>query len=218
MLRAEGQSALLEHFRALVAAGVATVRDKLNGTAEAAYVRRLVELWSFFYATVLPYVQGIFEPLKPELAVLRTLPWLDASTSPGSFVRDTVLLHFRNDVVLPNVGRLQGACAPTASICGVTTGVADAAPACSLCAQADPASTPCPPGWVRNLSGPLQALLNDGAVDLHAVDLALKVTQMVSVLRGPYASPDDLAQLDQLALAAQRPFQSLHLSLASLRA
>ena len=63
----------------------------------------------------------------------------------------------------------------------------------------------------------MEALFNDGGGDLRSVDLALKITQMVSVLRGPHAAAQDLARLDVLLAAVQRPFRTLHLSLASLR-
>ena len=52
---------------------------------------------------------------------------------------------------------------------------------------------------------------------MRSVDLALKITQMVSLLRGPYAAAADLARLDTLLVAVQQPFRTLHLSLASLR-
>ena len=172
MVKSAGAMAVLEDFRTLLAMGMATIREKLTTVPEDRFIARLVELWGFFFGTVLPYIQGIFEPLKPDAAALRDVPWLDAGTSPASLVRDTVLIAFRNEVVLPHVDRLKG---------------------------------------------PLEALFHDGSADLRAVDLALKITQMVVVLRGPHASTAEVARLDALLVAVQRPFRTLHLSLASLR-
>jgi len=66
-------------------------------------------------------------------------------------------------------------------------------------------------------AAPLQALFEDPRTDMRAIDLALKITQMVSILRGPFAPEEELARLDALLLTVQRPFRTLHLSLTSLR-
>jgi len=85
-----------------------TINEKLAMVPEDRFTTRLVELWTFFFGTVLPYLQGIFEPLKPDAALLKELSWLDASSTPASAVRDIALVHFRTDVLLPNIERLHG--------------------------------------------------------------------------------------------------------------
>jgi hypothetical protein len=107
-VRATGPGAVLTEFRPLLSAGMATVRGKLQAVPEERFVARLVELWGFFFGTVLPYVHGIFEALRLDAAAVHALPWVDDATSPGALVRDTILIAFRDDVLLPCAPRLPG--------------------------------------------------------------------------------------------------------------
>jgi hypothetical protein len=60
---------------------------------------RLVELWSFYFGTVLPYLQGVFLPLESELKRTKT----------GNCVRSLILFAYKNEMILPNLNRIQDA-------------------------------------------------------------------------------------------------------------
>jgi hypothetical protein len=75
------------------------LNNKLAGVADEKLVTRLMEVWTFYFGTVLPYIQGAFLPLQAEL---RMNP-----IYPGS-VRGVVLNAFRDQIIIPIVDRLQG--------------------------------------------------------------------------------------------------------------
>lgn len=56
---------------------------------------RVMEVWAFFFGTVLPYVEGVFLPLQVELR------------SVGVSMRVLALATFRDGVILDIVDRLQ---------------------------------------------------------------------------------------------------------------
>ncbi|KAK3825869.1 MAG: HbrB-like-domain-containing protein [Benniella sp.] len=67
-------------------------------------VSRLVEVWSFFFGTVLPYFEGVFLPLQIELKNCHA----KKMDSEPENVRTMALTGFRDLVILPMVDRLGG--------------------------------------------------------------------------------------------------------------
>ena len=56
----------LEHDIAeLVASGMVTLNARLNGVDDSSLIPRIVELWSFFWTQVLPYLEGVSLPPIP---------------------------------------------------------------------------------------------------------------------------------------------------------
>jgi hypothetical protein len=45
--------------RELIGAGMVTMNAKLTGLSDELLMSRLVELWSFFWDHILPYVEGV---------------------------------------------------------------------------------------------------------------------------------------------------------------
>ncbi|ORY50729.1 hypothetical protein BCR33DRAFT_712724 [Rhizoclosmatium globosum] len=86
----------------LVQNGAVILGKKMVIAGEETLVPRLLDLWSFFFATVVPYMQGSFVPLKERLkqtegpAVAATLD-----------VRTLTLIAFRDQIVIPYSGRLE---------------------------------------------------------------------------------------------------------------
>ncbi|KAJ7188470.1 HbrB-like-domain-containing protein [Mycena filopes] len=118
--------ATLEHDAAeLIAAGMVTLNAKLAGTPDDALVRRVVEVWSFFWDQILTYVEGVLLPLHTD-PLLSTLyrgkphrPSSPRQTSKGSIaftptmaannidVRTVALRSFRDKVIVPLATRLR---------------------------------------------------------------------------------------------------------------
>ncbi|KAK3838585.1 MAG: hypothetical protein JOS17DRAFT_679310 [Linnemannia elongata] len=67
---------------------------------ELKLVSRLVEGWSFFFGTVLPYFEGVFLPLQIDLKTYH------AKKITRKNVRTMALAAFRDQVILPMVDRL----------------------------------------------------------------------------------------------------------------
>ncbi|KAI8356960.1 HbrB-like-domain-containing protein [Mortierella sp. GBAus27b] len=75
---------------------------------ELKLVSRLVEVWSFFFGTVLPYFEGVFLPLQIELKAKHAKKMLEKSIadSEPENVRTMALSGFRDLVIIPMVDRL----------------------------------------------------------------------------------------------------------------
>ncbi|KAJ3092972.1 hypothetical protein HK102_013762 [Quaeritorhiza haematococci] len=73
----------------LLAAGMLTLGNKLNNVPEEQMIGRLVELWSFFFGTVLQYLRGVFLPIRE--------------------VQTLALMSFRDNLMMPLRGRLEDA-------------------------------------------------------------------------------------------------------------
>jgi hypothetical protein len=112
----------------LVSTGMLNLNAKLSGLDDDKLIPRVVEMWTFFWVQVLPYVEGVFLPLQTDRHVLslsRT-PKTHRSTSPGlagkkshvrsgsisSGTRATIdvrmlaLRSFRDAIILPLFDRL----------------------------------------------------------------------------------------------------------------
>ncbi|KAF9432678.1 hypothetical protein BGZ76_010462 [Entomortierella beljakovae] len=58
---------LCDEINELLKNGMLTLNAKLGDVPDEKLVSRLVEVWSFFFGTVLPYFEGVFLPLQIEL-------------------------------------------------------------------------------------------------------------------------------------------------------
>ncbi|KAJ6495567.1 HbrB-like-domain-containing protein, partial [Mycena vitilis] len=120
--------AALEHDAAeLIASGMVTLNSKLAGTDDNTLIRRVVEVWSFFWDQVLTYVEGVLLPMHTDPLVstlYRGKPHRPSSprqTSKGNIafsmngglpsnyidVRTIALRSFRDKVVVPLAPRLK---------------------------------------------------------------------------------------------------------------
>ncbi|KAF9222660.1 HbrB-domain-containing protein [Gyrodon lividus] len=123
--------------RELIGAGMVTINAKLTGLSDELLMSRLVELWSFFWDHVLPYVEGVLLPLQTDQLltslhrtakqhrsssptrqgpkIAPTLPTSLAAFSRTIDVRSVALCAFRDRVVLPLHGRLHTLLSPPQS-------------------------------------------------------------------------------------------------------
>ncbi|KAF8840013.1 HbrB-domain-containing protein [Paxillus ammoniavirescens] len=123
--------------RELIGAGMVTMNAKLTGLSDELLMSRLIELWSFFWDHILPYVEGVLLPLQTDqllTSLYRTskqhrsssptrqgakiapaLPSSIAVFSPSIDVRSVALCAFRDRVVLPLHGRLHTSLSPPQS-------------------------------------------------------------------------------------------------------
>ncbi|KAJ7755696.1 HbrB-like-domain-containing protein [Mycena maculata] len=117
--------ATLEHDAAeLIAAGMVTLNAKLAGADDDSLVRRVVDVWGFFWDQVLTYVEGVLLPLRTD-PILSNLyrgkphrPSSPRQTSKGNIsvpmmgtnyidVRTVALRSFRDKVIVPLATRLR---------------------------------------------------------------------------------------------------------------
>ncbi|KAL5528236.1 hypothetical protein ACEPAF_7372 [Sanghuangporus sanghuang] len=110
----------------LIGGGMTTLNAKLAGVEDDKLPARVVELWTFFWDQVLPYVEGIFIPLQthPLLLSLHRTPKPHRPASPTNLaspndvapgaaalspidVRTIALRAFRDKIVVPIAPRLE---------------------------------------------------------------------------------------------------------------
>ncbi|CAG8435705.1 9510_t:CDS:2 [Funneliformis mosseae] len=91
---------LYEEINELLESGMFTLNGKLIGVPDEKLVSRLVELWSFYFGTVIPYFEGVFLPLQ-----------IHNSTTQQNHksIRRLVLMSFRDHVILPMGNRVEEA-------------------------------------------------------------------------------------------------------------
>ncbi|KAJ7675092.1 HbrB-like-domain-containing protein [Mycena rosella] len=118
--------ATLEHDAAeLISAGMVTLNAKLSGADDDSLIKRIIDVWSFFWDQVLTYVEGVLLPLHtdPILSTLYRKPHRPTSprqTSKGNIstssiqlasnyidVRTVALRSFRDKVIVPLAPRLR---------------------------------------------------------------------------------------------------------------
>ncbi|KAG9316463.1 HbrB-like-domain-containing protein [Chiua virens] len=120
--------------RALIGAGMVTINAKIASLSDELLPTRLVELWSFFWDHILPYVEGVLLPLQtdPLLTSLHRTAKQHRTSSPtrqgaktgqtvGSHVvfsptidvRSVALCAFRDRVIVPLHNRLYNLLSPT---------------------------------------------------------------------------------------------------------
>jgi hypothetical protein len=90
---------IAERVQDLIKTGLAIFNSKLAGISSEKLAPRAVEIWTFFYGTVIPYFHGVFLPLEMELRSQH-----HAETS----IRRMLLFGFRDSIVLPSIDRLTG--------------------------------------------------------------------------------------------------------------
>ncbi|KAI0093316.1 HbrB-like-domain-containing protein [Irpex rosettiformis] len=112
----------LEHDAAeIIQNGMVTLSAKLNGIEDEKMISRVVDLWTFFWGQVLPYVEGALLPLQTEplLSSLYRMPKSHKPSSPvtmpqhgkgagsSSFkaqqidIRTMALQSFRDQIIYP---------------------------------------------------------------------------------------------------------------------
>ncbi|WVW85399.1 hypothetical protein I302_107437 [Kwoniella bestiolae CBS 10118] len=100
-------SLLTADLREFIASGMLTLKAKFETLEEGKVVSRAAEVWIFFWAQVLPYVEGVFLPFTQ----LRDLPSTSSSTYQTSSsspipVRHLILSGFLLHILLPLLPRL----------------------------------------------------------------------------------------------------------------
>ncbi len=99
-----------EELMEMMSAGMLTLTSKLSTTTGQAFMNageehvlacaRLAELWTFFYGTVLPYLAGVFLPVKLVVRPVKMTDMLD--------VRNVAMFSFRDYVVIPMLSSIRG--------------------------------------------------------------------------------------------------------------
>src|SRR6185369_5271133 len=90
---------LYDGINELLESGMFTLNGKLVGVPDEKLVSRLVELWSFYFGTVIPYFEGVFLPLQI----------YNSTTQQNQLsIRRLVLMSFRDHVILPMSNRVEG--------------------------------------------------------------------------------------------------------------
>ncbi|GES77483.1 HbrB-domain-containing protein [Rhizophagus clarus] len=90
---------LYDDINELLELGMFTLNGKLRGVPDEKLVSRLVELWSFFFGTVIPYFEGVFLPLLIQ----------SSAQKENMNIRRLVLMSFRDHVILPMGDRVEDA-------------------------------------------------------------------------------------------------------------
>jgi hypothetical protein len=102
---------LSQHLGELLSIGMLTLRDKLQGLQGHKLLARLNDLWSFFFCSILPYVEAIFLPFATDARLLRaTAAHQTQSDGPSTKpieVRRLSLMAFRDAIVLPLADQLE---------------------------------------------------------------------------------------------------------------
>ncbi|KAF9361835.1 hypothetical protein BGX26_011059 [Mortierella sp. AD094] len=75
---------LCDEINELLKNGMLTLNAKLGDVPDEKLVSRLVEVWSFFFGTVLPYFEGVFLPLQIELKSYHARKVTRKTTGGGS--------------------------------------------------------------------------------------------------------------------------------------
>ncbi|WWC90579.1 uncharacterized protein L201_005515 [Kwoniella dendrophila CBS 6074] len=100
-------SLLTADLREFIASGMLTLKAKFETLEEGKVVSRAAEVWIFFWAQVLPYVEGVFLPFTQ----LRDVPTSSSSSylttlSSSIPVRHLILSGFLLHILLPLLPRL----------------------------------------------------------------------------------------------------------------
>ena len=111
--------------RAIVGIGMAGIREKLTGVPHDKLIPRVSDSWAFFFGSVLPYLQGVFEPMNAQHLMLSS-KWDPTVLHQGeaaqqanvhsSAVRDFVLEMYRKEVLLPLLERIERTFLPPLSL------------------------------------------------------------------------------------------------------
>ncbi|KAI9335339.1 hypothetical protein BDR26DRAFT_866134 [Obelidium mucronatum] len=77
------------------------LRKKMLIAGEETLIPRLLDLWSFFFATVVPYVQGVFVPIQERVKGME-------GPSASIDIRAMTLIAFRDKILIPLAVRMEG--------------------------------------------------------------------------------------------------------------
>ncbi|KAJ3147165.1 hypothetical protein HDU89_005762 [Geranomyces variabilis] len=89
--------AINEDLNEMLTTGLLTLSAKLAAVGDEGLANRIVEVWSFFFTTVVPYLQGVFLPIRTQ--------WRLVDADPPD-VRMLTLCGFRDQILLPLSGRM----------------------------------------------------------------------------------------------------------------
>ncbi|KAJ3185666.1 hypothetical protein HDU87_000290 [Geranomyces variabilis] len=89
--------AINDDLNEMLTTGLLTLSTKLAAVGDEGLANRIVEVWSFFFTTVVPYLQGVFLPVRTQ--------WRLADADPPD-VRMLTLCGFRDQILLPLSGRM----------------------------------------------------------------------------------------------------------------
>jgi len=106
-LETRGFNWILADFKEMLRVGMTTMQDKLQNVTDDLLALRLVELWTFFFGSVLPYLEGVFEPMAAESEKSLRIDLGDST--PSSFIRDLSLAACRDYILKPTLDRLERA-------------------------------------------------------------------------------------------------------------
>ncbi|KAG5513205.1 hypothetical protein PMAC_001575 [Pneumocystis sp. 'macacae'] len=102
---------LVDELEKLIEVGIKCFDANLLPLSDEKMILRLVELWTFFFSTVLPYIEAIFLPLQIEF---EDLEW--AIYNYGNNIRENeidlnirriTLIGFRDNIIIPLYERLK---------------------------------------------------------------------------------------------------------------
>ena len=104
---------LAEHLRELLSIGMLTLNSKLQSLSDERLLIRLNEVWTFFFTSILPYLEGVFLPFSTDRDLTRIAAKQAASNQPLSVqlkpalnVRRLILLSFRDQIIYPITNHL----------------------------------------------------------------------------------------------------------------
>ncbi|KAJ3162041.1 hypothetical protein HDU86_005739 [Geranomyces michiganensis] len=106
--------AINEDLHELLTTGLLTLSTKLAAVNDEGLANRIVEVWSFFFTTVVPYLQGVFLPLRTQWRLGGPTSVSSDANDPPPDVRMLTLCGFRDQILLPLAGRM-GECFPRLS-------------------------------------------------------------------------------------------------------
>ncbi|EMR10615.1 hypothetical protein PNEG_01318 [Pneumocystis murina B123] len=101
---------LINELHEFIEGGIKVFDVNLSSFSDEKLISRLVELWSFFFTAIIPYVEAIFLPLQTEL----DLEWTTYTYIKNSLenkidldVKYIMLTKFRDNIILPIYERLE---------------------------------------------------------------------------------------------------------------
>ncbi|KAG5440162.1 hypothetical protein PCANB_001731 [Pneumocystis canis] len=94
----------MEELLKFIEAGMKSLDVDLSFLSDEKLIHRLVELWNFFFADILPYIEAIFLPLQTEFDSLELIiNNHKEDTQENMFdidIRRIALIRFRDDIIL----------------------------------------------------------------------------------------------------------------------
>ncbi|CAA20712.1 Target of rapamycin complex 2 subunit bit61 [Schizosaccharomyces pombe] len=114
LIRDTKMNEFVGHLETLFRKATKCLSDSLSPVPEELFLNRIIETWLFFFSSVLPYVQGVFLPIKTKLFDEQEKTQLPyevnefCSTNREKLnVHRLALMTFRDYMVLPIANRIQ---------------------------------------------------------------------------------------------------------------